>query len=75
MNDLLDILRAMAGKKGDVDNALELFLDMAQRVVKYTSGEFGTKPDGGHNDGINVAVPAGTSVKAAENGVVLAVPH
>jgi murein DD-endopeptidase MepM/ murein hydrolase activator NlpD len=31
---------------------------------------FGTKPDGGHNDGINVAVPTGTSVKAAENGVV-----
>ncbi len=31
---------------------------------------FGTKPDGGHNDGIDVAVPAGTSVKAAENGVV-----
>jgi len=31
---------------------------------------FGTKPDGGHNDGINVAVPEGTSVKAAENGVV-----
>jgi murein DD-endopeptidase MepM/ murein hydrolase activator NlpD len=24
---------------------------------------FGTKPDGGHNDGINVAVPEGTSVK------------
>jgi murein DD-endopeptidase MepM/ murein hydrolase activator NlpD len=32
--------------------------------------EFGTKPDGGHNDGINVAIPLGTSVKAAENGVV-----
>jgi murein DD-endopeptidase MepM/ murein hydrolase activator NlpD len=31
---------------------------------------FGTKPDGGHNDGINVAVPQGTPVKAAENGVV-----
>jgi murein DD-endopeptidase MepM/ murein hydrolase activator NlpD len=31
---------------------------------------FGTKPDGGHNDGINLAVPQGTSVKAAENGVV-----
>ena len=45
MNDLLDILRAMAGKKGDVDNPLELFLDMAQRVVKFTSGEFGTKAD------------------------------
>jgi murein DD-endopeptidase MepM/ murein hydrolase activator NlpD len=32
--------------------------------------DFGTRPDGGHNDGIDVAVPQGTSVKAAENGVV-----
>ena len=32
--------------------------------------EFGSKPSGGRNDGINVAVPEGTSVKAAENGVV-----
>lgn len=32
--------------------------------------EFGAKPDGGHNDGIDLAVPAGTSVLAAENGVV-----
>lgn len=31
---------------------------------------FGGKPNGKHNDGINVAVPLGTSVKAAENGVV-----
>ncbi len=31
---------------------------------------FGTQADGGHNDGIDVAVPQGTSVKAAENGVV-----
>jgi murein DD-endopeptidase MepM/ murein hydrolase activator NlpD len=31
---------------------------------------FGTKPDGGHNDGINLSVPQGTSVMAAENGVV-----
>jgi len=31
---------------------------------------FGTKPDGGHNDGINISVPQGTSVKASENGVV-----
>jgi hypothetical protein len=45
MHDLLDILEAMAGKKGEVDNPLELFLDMAQRVVKHTSAEFGTKPD------------------------------
>ena len=45
MNDLLDILRAMAGKKSEVDNPLDLFLDMAQRVVKFTSSEFGTKAD------------------------------
>jgi murein DD-endopeptidase MepM/ murein hydrolase activator NlpD len=32
--------------------------------------EFGARPDGGHNDGIDVAVPQGTLVKAAENGVV-----
>ncbi len=32
--------------------------------------EFGEKPDGSRNDGINLAVPSGTSVKAAENGVV-----
>jgi murein DD-endopeptidase MepM/ murein hydrolase activator NlpD len=31
---------------------------------------FGARPDGGHNDGIDVAVPQGTSVQAAENGVV-----
>jgi hypothetical protein len=45
MHDLLDILEAMAGKKGEVENPLELFLDMAQRVVKFASGEFGTKAD------------------------------
>jgi murein DD-endopeptidase MepM/ murein hydrolase activator NlpD len=32
--------------------------------------DFGARPDGGHNDGIDVAVPQGTLVKAAENGVV-----
>ncbi|MCC2112971.1 MAG: LysM peptidoglycan-binding domain-containing protein, partial [Hyphomicrobiales bacterium] len=33
--------------------------------------EFGPRPDGQHNDGINVAVPEGTSVKAAEDGIVV----
>lgn len=32
--------------------------------------EFGPKPDGMHNDGINIAASKGTSVIAAENGVV-----
>ncbi|HVR70510.1 MAG TPA: hypothetical protein VMT87_06660 [Vicinamibacteria bacterium] len=45
MHDLIDLLQAMAGKKGDVENPLELFLEMAQRVVKHASAEFGTKPD------------------------------
>lgn len=31
---------------------------------------FGPKETGKHNDGINVAVPKGTSIKSAENGVV-----
>ena len=36
---------------------------------RFMSG-FGKKPNGKHNDGIKVAVPKGTAVKAAENGVV-----
>jgi murein DD-endopeptidase MepM/ murein hydrolase activator NlpD len=31
---------------------------------------FGRQPGGGNSDGIAIAVPAGTPVKAAENGVV-----
>ena len=31
---------------------------------------FGPKPGGRYNDGINIAVPAGTPVKAAEDGIV-----
>ena len=31
---------------------------------------FGGRPDGTHNDGINVSVPLGTEVHAAEDGVV-----
>lgn len=32
---------------------------------------FGGKADGSRNDGINIAAPRGTTVKAAENGVVV----
>lgn len=32
--------------------------------------EFGDKPDGRHNDGLNIAAPRGTVVMAADNGVV-----
>jgi murein DD-endopeptidase MepM/ murein hydrolase activator NlpD len=37
---------------------------------KVISG-FGKKPDGERNDGINLAVPEGTAVKAAEDGTVI----
>lgn len=36
---------------------------------KLISG-FGPKPDGLHNDGLNIAAPKGTAVVAADNGVV-----
>jgi murein DD-endopeptidase MepM/ murein hydrolase activator NlpD len=38
-------------------------------VGKIISG-FGPRPDGTHNDGVNVAAPMGTDVHAAEGGVV-----
>ena len=31
---------------------------------------FGPRPDGTHNDGVNLAAPMGTDIHAAENGVV-----
>jgi murein DD-endopeptidase MepM/ murein hydrolase activator NlpD len=35
-----------------------------------TLAGFGKRPDGAHNDGINIAVPAGTDIAAAEGGTV-----
>ena len=45
MRELLEILQAMAESKGRVDSPKELFLDMADRVVKYVAGAFGAKTD------------------------------
>ena len=45
MQDLIDILKAMASKKQEIGNPTELFLDMAERVVKRISAEFGAKTD------------------------------
>ena len=45
MKELIEILAAMASKRDEVDNPLELFLDVADRVVKAVCGQFGTKTD------------------------------
>jgi hypothetical protein len=45
MKDLVDLLAAMASKKGEVDNPLELYLDMGERVVKTVGSAFGAKSD------------------------------
>ena len=45
MDDLLELLAAMASKKADVANPRDLFLDMAERVVKTVVGTFGCKAD------------------------------
>jgi hypothetical protein len=45
VKDLVDLLAAMARKKAEVENPQELFLDMADRVVKTVSSTFGAKPD------------------------------
>lgn len=39
-------------------------------VRGHILSDFGNKPDGSQNDGINIAAPEGTPVLAADNGVV-----
>jgi hypothetical protein len=45
LKDLLELLEAMARKKDEVSDKRELFLDMAERVVKAVSQAFGCKTD------------------------------
>ncbi len=51
-------------KKGVVNTAFRW--PVRGRII----GKFGPRTDGTHNDGINLAVPNGTKVKAAEAGIV-----
>ena len=53
-----------SAKKGAVSTAFRW--PVRGRII----GKFGPRTDGTHNDGINLAVPNGTKVKAAESGVV-----
>jgi hypothetical protein len=45
LKELLEILAAMASKKAEVANPRELFLDMAERVVKSVAASFGCRAD------------------------------
>ena len=45
MSELTDILGAMAAKKAAVQNPRELFLDVADRIVKHVCAGFGAKGD------------------------------
>jgi hypothetical protein len=45
MQELIEILGAMARKKGEVGDPRELFLDIGERIVKSVSSTFGTKND------------------------------
>ena len=45
MSELTDILAAMAAKKAEVQNPRELFLDVADRIVKHVCAGFGAKGD------------------------------
>jgi murein DD-endopeptidase MepM/ murein hydrolase activator NlpD len=60
------------GRSGDatapaVEAVAALFIWPARgRVI----ASFGKRPDGTHNDGINIALPQGTEIHAVENGRV-----
>jgi len=45
MDELVEILRLMAAKKEQVENPLELYLDMAERIVKHVAALFEVKQD------------------------------
>lgn len=45
MQELLEILSAMAAKQAEAPNPRDVFLDMAERVVRGVSGAFGSKAD------------------------------
>jgi len=45
LQELLDVLEALASKRAEVENAQELFLDMADRIVRGVGTSFGAKSD------------------------------
>ena len=69
---------SVAAPTGPLPKARRAALPVPPRIGKFTwpvangrvISRFGVKRGGLHNDGINIAVPRGAPIKAAENGVV-----
>ncbi len=58
----------VASVQPDTDAATESFRwPVRGRIIS----DFGAKPGGGRNEGVNLAVPEGTPVKAADSGTVI----
>jgi murein DD-endopeptidase MepM/ murein hydrolase activator NlpD len=57
---------SLAAPSGSVAGGPRLRWPVSGKVV----AGFGPRPDGTHNDGVNLAVPMGTDIHAAEDGVV-----
>jgi len=58
----------VASVKEDVDTSSEIFRwPVRGRIIS----DFGAKPGGGKNEGVNLAVPEGTPVKSADDGTVI----
>ena len=45
MQELFELFDAMLARKGEVDDPRELYLELAERIVKHVSGHFGAKHD------------------------------
>ncbi|TYC50345.1 peptidoglycan DD-metalloendopeptidase family protein [Rhodobacterales bacterium] len=59
---------SVASVRQDEDVSTELFRwPVRGRIIS----EFGAKPGGGKNEGVNLAVPEGTAIKAADDGTVI----
>lgn len=59
---------SVASLKQDADVSSEKFRwPVRGRIIS----DFGSKPGGGKNEGVNLAVPEGTPVKAADDGTVI----
>lgn len=60
-----------ASKKADDKSASSGASRLRWPVQGRVISAFGPRPDGTHNDGVNLSVPLGTDVHAAENGEVI----